>query len=57
MYLGADLHLLRRYSEMQRTASAHWSGGLKDGKGTISSQSGVLKRTRNTRSALVLNQV
>ena len=31
---------------MQRTASAHWSGGLKDGKGTISSQSGVLSNTQ-----------
>lgn len=31
---------------MQRTATAHWSGGLKDGKGTISSQSGVLKDTQ-----------
>ena len=30
---------------MNRTASAHWSGGLKDGKGTISSASGVLKDT------------
>jgi lipoyl-dependent peroxiredoxin len=30
---------------MQRTASAHWSGGLKDGKGTVSSASGVLKNT------------
>jgi osmotically inducible protein OsmC len=30
---------------MQRTASAHWSGGLKDGKGTLSSASGVLKNT------------
>ena len=28
---------------MDRTASAVWQGGLKDGKGTISSQSGVLK--------------
>ena len=27
---------------MQRTASAAWSGGLKDGKGSISTQSGVL---------------
>jgi osmotically inducible protein OsmC len=37
------------YSEgapiMQRNASAHWSGGLKDGKGTVSSASGVLKDT------------
>lgn len=30
---------------MQRTASAHWSGGLKDGKGNLSSASGVLKNT------------
>lgn len=30
---------------MKRTASAVWSGGLKDGKGSISSQSGVLKDT------------
>jgi osmotically inducible protein OsmC len=30
---------------MDRTASAHWSGGLKDGKGTISTQSGVLRET------------
>ena len=31
---------------MQRTANAHWSGGLKDGKGTISTQSGVLSQTQ-----------
>src|ERR1700761_877422 len=31
---------------MQRTGSAHWSGGLKDGKGTVSTQSGVLKQTQ-----------
>jgi len=30
---------------MQRHASAHWSGGLKDGKGTITTTSGVLKDT------------
>lgn len=37
---------------MKRTASAVWSGGLKDGKGSISTQSGVLKDTQygfNTR--------
>lgn len=28
---------------IQRTASAHWTGGLKDGKGLISTQSGALK--------------
>lgn len=27
---------------MKRTASAVWTGGMKDGKGTISTQSGVL---------------
>jgi osmotically inducible protein OsmC len=31
---------------MQRTGSAHWSGGLKDGKGAISTPSGVLKGTQ-----------
>ena len=31
---------------MDRKASAHWSGGLKDGKGTISTDSGVLKNTQ-----------
>jgi len=30
---------------MQRNASAHWSGGLKDGNGTLTSPSGVLKQT------------
>jgi lipoyl-dependent peroxiredoxin len=30
---------------MQRTASAVWSGALKDGKGSISTQSGVLAST------------
>lgn len=31
---------------MERTASAIWSGGLKDGKGQLSTQSGVLKDTQ-----------
>jgi osmotically inducible protein OsmC len=30
---------------MKRTANAHWSGTLKEGKGEISSQSTVLKQT------------
>jgi osmotically inducible protein OsmC len=30
---------------MQRKASAVWKGGLKDGKGTVSSTSGVLSNT------------
>ena len=31
---------------MKRTASAEWKGGLRDGKGTISSASGVLNNTQ-----------
>jgi osmotically inducible protein OsmC len=31
---------------MKRKASAVWKGGLKDGKGTISTESGVLKETQ-----------
>lgn len=31
---------------MKRSASAVWTGGLKDGKGTISTQSGVLSQTQ-----------
>lgn len=31
---------------MKRKASAHWAGGLKDGKGTVSTQSGVLSKTQ-----------
>lgn len=37
---------------MKRTASAVWNGGFKDGKGSISTQSGVLKNAQygfNTR--------
>jgi osmotically inducible protein OsmC len=36
---------------MDRTASAEWRGGLKDGKGTISTQSGTLKETQYSFSA------
>src|SRR5271166_1225405 len=31
---------------MQRKASAHWSGGLKDGKGSVSTASGALNQTQ-----------
>lgn len=37
---------------MKRSASAAWSGGLKDGKGSISTQSGILSKAQygfNTR--------
>ncbi|OFY84784.1 MAG: OsmC family peroxiredoxin [Bacteroidetes bacterium RIFCSPLOWO2_12_FULL_35_15] len=28
---------------MERTAKAHWQGNIKDGKGTVSTQTGILK--------------
>lgn len=31
---------------MKRTASALWTGGLKDGKGTLSTESGILDNTQ-----------
>jgi lipoyl-dependent peroxiredoxin len=31
---------------MKRTGSAIWQGGLKDGRGTVSTESGVLKETQ-----------
>ncbi len=31
---------------MKRTASARWTGGLKDGQGTVSTESGVLSNQR-----------
>jgi osmotically inducible protein OsmC len=30
---------------MKRTASAHWAGSLKEGKGTLSTPSGILNQT------------
>src|ERR1700761_3853340 len=42
---------------MQRTGSAHWSGGLKDGKGTVSTQSGVLRQTQYSFSTRFENGV
>ncbi|MDU9409148.1 OsmC family protein [Pseudomonas sp. zfem001] len=30
---------------MKKTASAHWQGGIKDGKGTISTESGALQES------------
>src|SRR5205809_4895944 len=38
---------MRRYS-VKRKASAAWQGGLKDGKGTISTDSGVLSNVAYT---------
>jgi osmotically inducible protein OsmC len=31
---------------MKRSASAHWQGGLRDGKGSLSTDSGVLSQTQ-----------
>ena len=42
---------------MDRKASAVWSGGLKDGKGTLSTASGVLKETQYSFSARFENGV
>lgn len=42
---------------MKRTASALWKGGLKDGKGTISTESGVLANTQYSFSTRFENGV
>src|SRR5579872_365735 len=42
---------------MQRKGSAHWAGGLKDGKGTVSTQSGVLNQTQYSFSTRFENGV
>ncbi|MGI4831091.1 MAG: OsmC family protein [Janthinobacterium lividum] len=42
---------------MDRSASAIWHGGLKEGKGTISTQSGVLKDTQYSFSTRFENGV
>jgi osmotically inducible protein OsmC len=41
---------------MQRKASAQWRGGLKDGKGTLSTDSGVLKQAPYSFSTRFENQ-
>jgi osmotically inducible protein OsmC len=40
------LNLNWQEEKMKRKASAVWTGGLKDGRGTISTQSGVLSDTQ-----------
>ena len=42
---------------MKRKASALWTGGLKDGRGTISTESGVLSETQYSFSARFENGV
>jgi lipoyl-dependent peroxiredoxin len=34
-----------KIKNMKRTAKAHWSGNLKEGKGTLTTQSGILNNT------------
>jgi osmotically inducible protein OsmC len=42
---------------MKRTGSAVWKGGLKDGKGTVSAQSGVFKDVQYSFSARFENGI
>jgi lipoyl-dependent peroxiredoxin len=42
---------------MQRSGSAHWEGGLKDGKGAVSTASGVLSNTQYSFSTRFENGV
>ena len=37
--------LITKNIEMIRTATAHWEGNLKEGKGTLSTQSSILDKT------------
>src|SRR5467141_3747097 len=46
-----------RRKTMQRKGSAVWQGGLKDGKGSISTDSGVLKQTQYSFSTRFENGV
>jgi osmotically inducible protein OsmC len=43
---GRDIQSFRRITIMVRKASAVWNGSLKEGKGTISTDSGVLSKTQ-----------
>jgi osmotically inducible protein OsmC len=45
-HIAARPFLLSTGGRMKRNASAVWTGGLKDGKGAISTDSGVLKDTQ-----------
>src|ERR1022692_480317 len=54
---GSPMRENWRGGRMKRTASAHWAGGLKDGKGTVSTQSGVLSETQYSFSTRFENGV
>src|SRR6202166_838730 len=45
-YLGVSISISRRRGSMDRSASAKWQGSLKEGKGTISTQSGTLREAQ-----------
>src|ERR1700693_1177544 len=47
----------RKEAHMDRKASAVWTGGLKDGKGTLSTDSGTLKQTQYSFSTRFENGV
>jgi len=49
--------LARRRDRMDRSASAVWHGGLKDGKGRLSTQSGTLKEAQYSFSTRFENGV
>lgn len=56
--LGIQINrTIQRSGIMQRKASAVWQGGLKDGKGSISTDSGVLKQTQYSFSTRFENGV
>src|SRR6202795_1104705 len=47
----------RKEAHMDRKASAVWTGGLKDGKGTLSTDSGVLKQAHYSFSTRFENAI
>jgi osmotically inducible protein OsmC len=57
MKLPESTHKPEEINNMVRTANAHWAGGLKDGKGTVSTASGVLKDTQYSFSTRFENGV
>jgi osmotically inducible protein OsmC len=55
--ISQTLQTAQKECIMQRKASAVWQGGLKDGKGSISTDSGVLKQTQYSFSTRFENGV
>ena len=44
-YIPSFIYSYKKTNQMIRTAEAHWQGSLKEGKWTISTQSGILNKT------------